>query len=103
VGVFIRAPGRIGSSTRPLTHHRFRFRVPLRLPGERPIGKDGSVASFRAEQEFAGKASFPANSGGHFEEFVDEPILTTDATPAQPPHLAVKSKYSKPLRALNLR
>jgi hypothetical protein len=35
----------------------------------------GSVASFRAEQEFAGKASFRANSGGHFEEFVDEPIL----------------------------
>ncbi len=24
----------------------------------------------------------PQNSGGHFEEFVDEPILTPDATPA---------------------
>jgi hypothetical protein len=40
---------------------------------------DGSVASFGAEQEFAGKVSFPENSGGHFEEFVDEPILTPDA------------------------
>jgi hypothetical protein len=28
--------------------------------------------------EFAEKASFPRNSGGHFEEFVDEPILTPD-------------------------
>jgi hypothetical protein len=49
----------------------------------------GIVASFAAEREFAGKASFSGTSGGHFEEFVDEPILTPDATPAQPPHLAL--------------
>ena len=27
--------------------------------------------------------------GGHFEEFVDELILTPDVTSAQPPHLAL--------------
>ena len=37
---------------------------------------EGSVASFGAEQEFAGKTSFAGDSVGHFEEFVDKPILT---------------------------
>jgi hypothetical protein len=37
---------------------------------------------------------------GHFEEFVDEPILTPDATPAQPPHLALPN-YVHHLIALN--
>jgi hypothetical protein len=31
----------------------------------------------------------PEPLGSHFEEFVDEPILTSDATPAQPSHLAL--------------
>jgi hypothetical protein len=35
------------------------------------------------------RLSFPGILGGHFEEFVDEPILTPDVTPAQPPHLAL--------------
>jgi hypothetical protein len=51
--------------------------------------RTGSVASFGTEQEFAEKTSFSGTLGGHFEEFVDEPILTPDATPAQPPHLAL--------------
>jgi hypothetical protein len=37
---------------------------------------------------------------GHFEEFVDEPILTLDVTPAQPPHL-VFPNYVHRLIALN--
>jgi hypothetical protein len=49
----------------------------------------GSVASFGTEQEFAEKTSFLRILGGHFQEFVDELILTPDATPAQPPHLAL--------------
>jgi len=58
----------------------------------------GTGASFGAEQEFGGEGDFPENSGGQFEEFVDEPILTPDSTPAQPPPLAlpnyvVWSKY----------
>ena len=60
----------------------------------------GSVASFGTEQESAEKTSFPGNLGGHFEEFVDEPILTPDATPAQPPHLALPN-YVHRLIALN--
>jgi hypothetical protein len=40
------------------------------------------------------------NSGGHFEEFVDEPILTPASTPAQPPHLALPD-YVHRLIALN--
>jgi len=53
------------------------------------VRHDGSVASFGTEQEFAEKTSFLGTLGGHFEEFVDEPILTPDVTPAQPPHLAL--------------
>ena len=48
-----------------------------------------SVASFGTEQEFAEKTSFLGTLGGHFEEFVDELILTPDATPGQPPHLVL--------------
>ena len=51
--------------------------------------QSGSVASFGTEQEFAEKTSFLGILGGHFEEFVDELILTPNATPAQPPHLAL--------------
>lgn len=43
-----------------------------------------SVASFGTEQ-----TSFLGTLGRHFEEFVDEVILTSDANPAQPPHLAL--------------
>ena len=42
----------------------------------------GSVACFGLEQEFKEEASFPGNLDGHFEELVDEPTLTPDATPA---------------------
>ena len=49
----------------------------------------GSVASFGTEQEFAEKTSFLGILGGHFEEFVDELILTPNVMPAQPPHLAL--------------
>jgi hypothetical protein len=60
----------------------------------------GSVASFGTEQEFTQKMSFLGTLGGHFEEFVDELILTPDATPAQPPHLALPN-YVHRLIALN--
>jgi hypothetical protein len=60
----------------------------------------GSVASFGLEQGFKERASFPGTLGSHFEEFVDEPILTPDATPAQPPHLALPN-YAHRLIALN--
>jgi hypothetical protein len=60
----------------------------------------GSVASFGLEQGFKERASFPGTLGSHFEEFVDEPILTPDATPAQPPHLALPN-YVHRLIALN--
>jgi len=60
----------------------------------------GSVASFGTEQEFKEKMSFLGTLGGHFEEFVDELILTPDATPAQPPHLALPN-YVYRLIALN--
>jgi len=63
-------------------------------------GPSGSVASFGTEQEFAEKTSFLGTLGGHFEEFVDELILTPDATPAQPPHLALPN-YVYRLIALN--
>jgi len=46
------------------------------------------------------KGVVPGNSGGHIEEFVDEPILTPDATSAQPPHLALPN-YVHCLIALN--
>jgi hypothetical protein len=39
-------------------------------------GPNGSVASFGTEQEFAEKASFPGNSAGHLEEFVDSEVAT---------------------------
>jgi hypothetical protein len=52
------------------------------------------------EQGFKERASFPGTSGSHFEEFVDEPILTPDSTPAQPPHLALPN-YVHRLIALN--
>jgi hypothetical protein len=48
----------------------------------------------------AKKASFLGNSRGHFEEFVDEPILPPNATPAQPMHLALPN-YVHRLIALN--
>jgi hypothetical protein len=60
----------------------------------------GSVASFGLEQGFKERASFPGTLGSHFEEFVDEPILTPHATPAQPPHLALPN-YVHRLIALN--
>jgi len=31
----------------------------------------------------------PGTLGGHIEEFVDDPILTLDVMPAQPPHLTI--------------
>jgi len=62
--------------------------------------QDGSVASFGTEQEFAEKTSFLGTLGGHFEEFVDELILTPDVTSAQPPHLALPN-YVYRLIALN--
>src|ERR1700687_3087450 len=42
----------------------------------------------------------PETSGGHIEEFVDEPILTLDVIPAQPPHLTLPN-YVHRLIALN--
>jgi hypothetical protein len=60
----------------------------------------GSVASFGTEQEFEEKTSFPGTLGGHIEEFVDEPILTLDVMPAQPPHLTLPN-YVHRLIALN--
>jgi hypothetical protein len=48
----------------------------------------------------AKKSSFLGTLGGHFEEFVDEPILTPDVMPAQPPHLALPN-YVHRLIALN--
>jgi hypothetical protein len=42
----------------------------------------------------------PGNSGGHFEDFVDETIMMPGATPAQPPHLALPN-YVHRLIALN--
>jgi len=46
------------------------------------------------------RLSFSGILGGHFEEFVDEPILTLDVTPAQPPYLALPD-YVHRLIALN--
>ena len=46
------------------------------------------------------RLSFPRILAGHLEEFVDEPILTPDVTPAQPPHLALPN-YVHRLIALN--
>ena len=43
---------------------------------------------------------FPGSSGGHFEQLVDETILTPDAMPVQPPHLALPN-YVHRLIALN--
>lgn len=63
-------------------------------------GLAGSVASFGTEQEFAEKTSFLGTLGGHFEEFVDELILTPDVTSAQPLHLALPN-YVYRLIALN--
>jgi hypothetical protein len=60
----------------------------------------GSVASFAMEQEFEEKASFPGTLGCHIEEFVDEPILTLDVMPAQPPDLTLPD-YVHRLIALN--
>ena len=42
----------------------------------------------------------PGTLGGHFEEFVDEPILTLDVMPAQPSHLTLPN-YVHRLIALN--
>ena len=42
----------------------------------------------------------PGTLSGHFEDFVDEPILTPDATAAQPPHLALPNDVHR-LLALN--
>jgi hypothetical protein len=66
----------------------------------KPITKEGQCCKLRSEMAVAKKASFLGNSRGHFEEFVDEPILTPDATPAQPPHLALPN-YVYRLIALN--
>src|SRR5580700_11984386 len=46
------------------------------------------------------RLSFPRILGGHLEEFVNEPHLTPDATPAQPPHLALPN-YVHRLITLN--
>ena len=46
------------------------------------------------------RLSFSGILGGHFEEFVDEPILTPDVMPAQPPHLTLPN-YVHRLIALN--
>jgi hypothetical protein len=66
----------------------------------RELGYIGQCCKLRSEMGVAKKASFLGNSRGHFEEFVDEPILTPDATPAQPPHLALPN-YVHRLIALN--
>ena len=70
-----------------------------RKPG-RSDGLHGSVASFGTEQEFEEKTSFPGALDGHIEEFVDEPILTLDVLPAQPPDLTLPN-YVYRLIALN--
>ena len=41
----------------------------------------------KTERRVRRETALRGTLGGHFEEFVDEPILTPDATPAQPPHL----------------
>jgi hypothetical protein len=46
------------------------------------------------------RLSSPRILGGHLEEFVDEPILTPDVTPAHPPHLALPN-YVHRFMALN--
>src|SRR5580700_3749817 len=46
------------------------------------------------------RLSFPRILGGHLEEFVNEPHLTPDVTPAQPPYLALPN-YVHRLIALN--
>ena len=46
------------------------------------------------------KPSLVGNSGGHFEEVVDEPILTPDVIATQPPHLALPNDVDR-LIALN--
>src|ERR1022692_3434795 len=61
---------------------------------------EGSVASFETEQRVRRGTGFPGTLNGHFEEFVDESILTPHATPAQPPHLALPN-YVHRLIALN--
>src|SRR6516162_540067 len=55
---------------------------------------------FRSGTGVCRKASFDGDSGCHFKEFVDEPILTADVIPAQPPHLAFPN-YAHRLVALN--
>ena len=52
------------------------------------------------EKWFKEKASFLGTLVNHFEEFVDEPILTPDTMPAQPSHLALPN-YVHRLIALN--
>jgi hypothetical protein len=41
---------------------------------------------FRSGTGICRKASIDGDSGCHFKEFVDEPILTPDVIAAQPPH-----------------
>jgi hypothetical protein len=52
------------------------FTLSLRKVGDHDDGSWGSVASFGTKQDSAEKTSFSGNSGRHFEQFVDEPILS---------------------------
>ena len=91
-------PYKICCNSRPTRRAR---PSPIAVPEPmRSSARRGSVASFGLEQGFKERASFPGTLGSHFEEFVDEPILTPDATPAQPPHLALPN-YVHRLIALN--
>ena len=63
----------------------------------RPSHRTGSRERNKSSHS---KLSFSEILGGHFEEFVDEPILMLDVTPAQPPHLTLPN-YVHRLIALN--
>jgi hypothetical protein len=86
-------PGAEGETTtgrrfHPMDNGRPEPNVPVaRCAGEReagyahPMAAQGSVASFGTERESAEKTSFLEALDGHFEEFVDEPILSKEAVP----------------------
>ena len=59
----------------------------------------GSVATFERNKS-SKEDVVPGTLGGHFEEFVDEPILMPDVMSAQPPYLTLPN-YIHRLIALN--
>ena len=65
------------------------------------LGNKDGVASFENGSGVRRETALPGTSGSHFEELVNESILTPDATPAHPLHLALPN-YIYRVITLNL-